>query len=939
MYNHYTAENGLPHDITYQIIQDTKGFIWIGTDDGFTMFNGTTFSNYSSGGLKSNYVIDILEDVKNDQFLLATWGGGLHSLKNDSIYKFTDKKDRYTKINKLYLLNDSLIYGASNNSGHYFYNMKNKKVTPLQLQYNSKKGELYWTDSLTGSDPYIKDINLSYIDNKIYAHASELNTTEKNTIIGAYIINNNTVKKVNIPKLNSKPIHAITKNNGYLITSSFNKLYFYDENQFLEQRKLPLNPGKIIQLKVFNNNIYLVFINKIDGLRELYCYNFQNNHLTNISKKLHLKSSVSDFIFDTNRSLWITTYGQGVYQLLDTKNVFFDASFFENPDLRDITSNHGAIITIAPNIIYHINEKQKVTSKKIPFHTEYFQLKGNDSIQLIMHNKKEDSYQSSFLNYTLLNKTSKSFIFPFDSSHIEVKQNTYTSYKNNQIVAQHKFHADEGSFVRKAIVHKGKIYAVFGRLGIHCLDMKTGKAEKWDQLKNIYANNFTDIAIQDTTIWVGTNIGVFKITPSKTTQHTTNEGLLSNHINSFYIDSHNLLWVATQKGLNVLYENTYYSIDKSLGQESTSIKKITEENNYIYATGNKGLFKLDNISPFHPAINTKLIIEQNHYNFTINTINYINPKSITVDYQLNNNSWVTVLNNELTFKNLKQGIYQIIFRYKDNLSEWKYSKPYTFKVTLPWYQQIWFYITITIFILGWIMLFLFWGLQKSIKKNKELKKTIDEKEKLQKALKEVRKNVARDFHDELGNKLASISLTSNMLIDTTYTTNTENKEKKLKQIKKDADYLYHGMKDFIWSLDHKNDDLQQLQVYLNDFGESLFENTTIAFYSTHNFSTQKIILPFYWSKQLVLIFKEAMTNVLKHSKATKVYLNFEQENNILKIILKDNGIGFKMHELNRLNGIKNMQHRANSLHQQITIKANNGVIVTFTGTLKEEQNE
>ena len=138
--------------------------------------------------------------------------------------------------------------------------------------------------------------------------------------------------------------------------------------------------------------------------------------------------------------------------------------------------------------------------------------------------------------------------------------------------------------------------------------------------------------------------------------------------------------------------------------------------------------------------------------------------------------------------------------------------------------------------------------------NKKLNKNIEEKEMLQKALKDVRKNVARDFHDELGNKLASISITSNLLTDTNYKKDIETQEKKLKQIKKDADYLYHGMKDFVWALDHKNDDLQQLQVYLNDFGESLFENSTIRFYSNHNLNNQKIELPFYWSKQLVLIF-------------------------------------------------------------------------------------
>ena len=62
IYKHYTAKNGLAHDITYQLIQDTKGYVWIGTDDGLAKFNGKEFTNYSyEEGLTSNYVIDVIE--------------------------------------------------------------------------------------------------------------------------------------------------------------------------------------------------------------------------------------------------------------------------------------------------------------------------------------------------------------------------------------------------------------------------------------------------------------------------------------------------------------------------------------------------------------------------------------------------------------------------------------------------------------------------------------------------------------------------------------------------------------------------------------------------------------------------------------------------------------------------------------------------------------
>ena len=142
IYKHYTTEDGLPHDITYQIIQDSKGFIWAGTDDGLVRFNGKEIKSYGfEKGLKSNYVIDVVEDQKNDQYFIATWGRGIHVLKNDSIYKYelSDKKD-LSKINKIYRVNDSIILGFSNTHKLSIYNVNSHGLRAEFL--GLKKGKL-----------------------------------------------------------------------------------------------------------------------------------------------------------------------------------------------------------------------------------------------------------------------------------------------------------------------------------------------------------------------------------------------------------------------------------------------------------------------------------------------------------------------------------------------------------------------------------------------------------------------------------------------------------------------------------------------------------------------------------------------------------------------------------------------------------------------------
>ncbi len=607
--------------------------------------------------------------------------------------------------------------------------------------------------------------------------------------------------------------------------------------------------------------------------------------------------------------------------------------------MRDLVYSKNNLFTIAPNIIYKIDSTNTINSKRVPFFTEKLHTNTKNELIVIMPWEQGKSYTTYLSGSKIESKNTKEFSFKKDTKRISIKGIEYTIYEKDKIIKKGLFTPYHSSKIKNAFLKEDKIYVIYERFGIFTLNVNTNRTKHWSQIKKIKATYFTDLAIKKDTFFVGTNTGIFKLTNKETIHYSNTNGLNSNHVNDLLIDQHGLLWVATQKGLNVLHENTFYDIEKSIGQKSSTVKKILEKNNFIYAAGNKGLFLFKNTTPFKNFYNTKLLIEQRNSTFKINTINFINPKSIQIAYQLNKQSWTTTTDKILDFKNIKQGNYTLTFKYKDNLSKWKYSKQFNFKIRLPWHQQTWLYIILIFLLFGSLIILLIKFLKKSIQKNIHYKKTIEEKEELSLALKEVRKNVARDFHDELGNKLASISISSSLLLDSNYQMDSEKKEKKLVQIKKDADYLYMGMRDFVWSLNHKNDDALRLLVYLNDFGQDLFDNTNISFYSSHNLTDTQIKLPYYWSKQLVLIFKEAMTNTLKHSKATKVFLDFHFKKDNLVISLKDNGIGFLKQKLKRINGINNMKHRANTIHQKLTIISKNGVSIIFTGNLKTQKND
>ena len=208
-----------------------------------------------------------------------------------------------------------------------------------------------------------------------------------------------------------------------------------------------------------------------------------------------------------------------------------------------------------------------------------------------------------------------------------------------------------------------------------------------------------------------------------------------------------------------------------------------------------------------------------------------------------------------------------------------------------------------------------------------------EREVLQEKLDNVRHQIAQDFHDDLGNKLASVSILSQLAVQDL---NKDNPlYSPLHQINKDANTLFLDMRDFIWSLDADHNRLLEVHLYLNDFGEQLFENTPINFKSLNNLPDTHDVLPHYWNKELVLTFKEAMTNALKHSKATDIVFESTIDQNQLKVMLSDNGVGFKVNDLPRINGLKNMEKRIASIGGTLTIDSGEkGTKVTFRTSIE-----
>jgi len=251
-------------------------------------------------------------------------------------------------------------------------------------------------------------------------------------------------------------------------------------------------------------------------------------------------------------------------------------------------------------------------------------------------------------------------------------------------------------------------------------------------------------------------------------------------------------------------------------------------------------------------------------------------------------------------------------------SEGIQSKPltYAFIISPPFWNTWWFFVLI---ILGIILAS--WGVYRIRLHNKI--EHLKELEAIRKEENEkVRKAAALDLHDEFGNGLTRIS----MLIEMArIQIPKENKEANtiLDVISQNSQRLYQGTKDFIWSINPGNDNLYEIIIRVKDFADELFYGTGCTFEVIGLRDEYKNIkqLPSA-GRNIAMIFKEALSNIVKHSKASKVTVVVDVIGETASITLSDNGIGFDTSIKGKNSfGLSNMQQRAGRVRATVKIES------------------
>lgn len=520
---------------------------------------------------------------------------------------------------------------------------------------------------------------------------------------------------------------------------------------------------------------------------------------------------------------------------------------------------------------------------------------------------------------------------------------------------------EENSFSASALQEdrKGNIWIGTSQ-GLVLYQPKSGEFTRFfsnpDDPKSLIDNFILDIHCSpDGQVWLCSTKGLSKLVweNGKVTfeHYTEKDGLANSFVYGALSDRRKRLWLSTNAGISCFNPKTkefrnYDSNDGLANREFNSgafhQSKSGElffggmgvlvsfypdqmiENQHLPKTAITAFRKMEQPLPFDSllAADGKIRLKYNDdlFGFQLASLDFTNPGKNQYAYRLEGlqENWIyTGTQRYINFTHLRPGDYVLHVKSANSQGIWNDTAMLSVPISItPPFWWTWWFITLATLFTGMVVISGYrYRVRSKVHRALELERVkLEENER-------VRKLAAQDLHDEFGNTLTRISLLTE-LIKTKTKLADEDVNSLLTKISDNTSRMYQGTKDFIWSINPDNDSFYEVAIRLKDFGDDAFDKTGIAFQvSGIDELLKNVRLPMGVSRHIVLLFKEAMSNTLKHAFATDVCLRFAAENGRAIIEWRDNGIGFDTTKPKNGNGLQNMQSRAKRINGRVQVKS------------------
>ncbi|MBL7873157.1 MAG: hypothetical protein JNM78_16180 [Cyclobacteriaceae bacterium] len=889
--------------------QDKDGSFWLGTlGSGLLRFDPQTkkfthyqFDSNNSTTISENYVVGLVFDPTGKLWIATT--GGLCSYdpqRNQFIrYSLTNKnpKDayRYRVIRHMVLSQNKLYlstYGGlqifdlkTNQSEHLIHDIKN----PASLSHNSlfKMAEnpdgSFWIASYGGGLSLYNPVTEKFSNWK--KDESNPETISSNNLFSVYLdpdgllwigADDNTVC---VHDTKAKKFHRVvhrTHKPESIASGWIQSILQENDSVFW----LGLNGGGLNRLNL-NTQVSKKFINDPLDSRSL-----GHNGVIAIAK-------------DNQKRIWVGLDGGGL-NMMDseteqfTRYVAGSKNSINNNAVSAMLIDHDNFIwatTFRGGLnIYDITTKkfrninndslQKETGISLSFVKQIFELNGNiwfnTQSQVIVFDKKRNQF---------VLVSSEGQVSPSTSS-LSVEMRPYSEtemllFTSNEVKTIR--YLDPEQIDQKILFKRSAVEEPFKSFIID-------------------SNNL---------IWYITKEHLVKWNPQSGEKRIYNytDGISTRDLHALFKDTKGRIFITTLDGLTWFWPH-------EIRDDTVSRKVVfTDFKLYNHSIRINTPDSTTNYSlPSHISQLRKIALKHSHSFFSIEfaAFEFMAPEKIKYAYKLNgfDREWIQVGNqNFASYTNLDPGEY--IFKVKAANPDgfWGTQIASIEIIVTPPYWQTWWFISSSALLL--------FGLAYSLHRYR-LAQTL--------RVEQLRNKIASDLHDEVGSNLTRISIYSELIQDGANETNLKSYLNRIGSISRE---VTNTMSDIVWSIDSKSDTYEALFLRMKDFALDILQPKNIELdFSTENIDTDKNISPRI-KQNIYLIFKEAITNVVKHAHASTVLVRILNKDKRFVMTISDNGAGIPDETGIHGNGLSNMRRRAHAIHAELTISNSNGTCITL----------
>jgi len=177
------------------------------------------------------------------------------------------------------------------------------------------------------------------------------------------------------------------------------------------------------------------------------------------------------------------------------------------------------------------------------------------------------------------------------------------------------------------------------------------------------------------------------------------------------------------------------------------------------------------------------------------------------------------------------------------------------------------------------------------------------------ALERERTRISRDLHDDLGARLTQMALLTDLAGEDPGA--SADLKTQIHEVSQQARSAVQSLDETVWLMNPQKDTLEHLIGYMARYAEQFFHATSIACRLEICRRPPDCSVPGNIRRDIFLLVKEALNNVLKHSGASEVWLKIAVRGSVLRIVVQDDGKGFEWNQTDpQREGLENMRRRA-----------------------------